>query len=171
MAKDTTLIPESIVTLLFDQVKESSEENTKAIRELADNVDCLAKLLSSPTLKEVQDESKRIDDHDVTRQTEVLLAFSNMDTKEEMRISGLHTSLDGLEAQVKNDVKNSAIEVKGALAGIKNAVDNMSSKLKTMIIIVCVTFSLMATSYLFVRGSVMKTVDHAVTTAIERMEK
>jgi len=151
---------EHIIKILIDQLKESSSENSLQIKNLTIAINELIRTITSfPTNKEMLEEFKKHDICSAKRSKEEIDAIyntcdKNIDNLREV-IHEFKNNLDGNKEVINGFEDN--LDVK--IIPITTCLNEISNKLKTMIIIVCVAFTLMTTSYLFVKNSIESDID------------
>lgn len=140
MAPDKNdLIPSDFVKILFDQVKQSSNDNTEAINELTTAIEKLTGLLTAPPTKEQIFE--KINEHDKS-------------VKENTK-------------DIEKEKKNFDIILSKHFENLNNKLDTLSSKLKTVLIVISVVFSLSMTIYLFVKSNIEYEINKTLNKKIE----
>lgn len=163
MDNKESLVPENIVQILFDQTRQSSADNTISIKELTLAVNNLIKAVTTPPMnKDVINEIKSSEARNLDKCGEATSMLTNMDSKNEIRTSGIHANLKDIVTNIHNDTQETTEDIEGIINNINKGVKNLSSKVKTMIIVVCVAFSLTTISYLFVRSATNSTVKQCI---------
>lgn len=149
MDNKTNLVPESIVYKLFDQLKDSSTQNDLTIKNMTSTLNDLASVIVTPPMNcDVVDVLKETKENINSYQNKTYDAIQNHDQRDEQRISGIHDDL-----RLKPSNKDHE-DIEESLKEMDIKLNMMIGKVKTMIIIVLVAFSLMTVSYIFVRGHV-----------------
>ena len=147
--KDSTLlIPEGIVYTLFDQVKQSSDDNDVSIRELTDAINILAANVTTPPMN--SDVINVIKEHD--KHALIKDSIDAHDSRVEARISKVHDRIELIPPDIKKE----------SMTLLYDKLDSLSTKIVTMIVVVMVTFTLMTVSYMFVRHGIQQTIEQQI---------
>jgi len=162
------LIPETMVKLLFDQVKDSAEKNTQAIREFSGIVSELSQLITNqPTRAEVMSIIKEHDAGCSKRGEEIYAIIEKEDTEIGMKIN---SATEKILVASKNidDAVRSLDEIKTTLSEINKNVNEIGSKIKTMITVVLVAFGVTMAIFYFVKSASDVQVNNAVQSAVQK---
>lgn len=173
---DDKLIPESIVKLLFDQVKEAAEKNNEAIRDLSGGVRELHKIISTlPTRQEFVSEIKSheqacakkeenlsalIDEEKIEISNKVIAAIGKVETNA-TKLSEATNKLDNALCSITDQ--------KSILKSINDGIGDVAGKIKTMIIVVCVAFSVTMLIFYFVKSANDVLINNSIKQAVKEI--
>jgi len=161
-----TLIPESVVYVLFNQVKQSSDEISKATKELGIIVRELAKNITTPpTNNDVIHEIKEQAIDIKNEHEKIGDSINTHDQRDEQRVGKVHDRFDGVVTNAD------CAPLHDELHCIRNSVHSLKKWVVTMILVTTISFALMTTSYLYVRNGIQQTVNQSIERALMVGEK
>ncbi|HRR49660.1 MAG TPA: hypothetical protein P5293_06890 [Bacteroidales bacterium] len=153
---DERLVPESIVKLLFDQIKSAADANTTSVKELGEAVfEVLRAQGNLATKKDIIDEHNLVDQKNSEKIKYIIQKIEKMEEIVGGKINGVGKTLEEEENMINK------------IGSIETKVDNIESKIKTMITVVIVAFSVLLASFYFVKSAT----DVAVQSAMDRAVK
>jgi len=162
------LIPETMVKLLFDQVKDSADKNTQAVREFSGVVRELSQLIANqPSRAEVMAIMKDHDAGCTKRGEEIYAIIEKEDTEIGVKINGATEKVLVASKNIDDAVK-SLNEIKTSLTEINNGIKETSEKIKTMITVVLVAFGVTMAIFYFVKSASDVQINNAVQTAVQK---
>lgn len=150
MTDERDYIPANIAIKLFEQSQKAIEANTQTIKEMTVAVNELTKVIAlPPTNKDILEEVKEHETASTNRIKDVVL----VDEKTE----------NGRKETLKVFFSNLLTEINT----IKTDIKSMKSKIITMITVVCVAFSLLTISWLYVNNAVNTNIKNVVKEVIK----
>lgn len=167
---DNRLIPESMVKLLFDQVKDSSDKNADVVREMSGVLRDLSTVINSqiPTRKELCDMVKDHDRDCAKRGEEI---YNIIEKEDSVITEKINNAVEKILATSKtiDDNTKSLDDVKTTLKSIDDDVKSISDRIRTMIIVVTVAFSLTMMIFFFVKSANDTMINNAVKEAVKEI--
>jgi len=162
------LIPETMVKLLFDQVKDSSEKNTQAVREFSGVVHELSQLIANqPTRTEIMSALKDHNQECSKRGEDIYTIIEKEDTEIGTKINGTTEKVLVASKNIDDAVKSLG-EIKTSLTEINKSVSEIGSKVKTMITVVLVAFGVTMSIFYFVKSASDVQINTAVQSAVQK---
>lgn len=171
MAEDKELVPVSIVQLIFNQVKQSVDQNTTSIKELTVATNDLVKyLLRSPTRKDLAEKIESLEDTDDKNKNsfQEFIEKCNNDMK---------VSLDHIK-ESSGDITNNLININKEMQNITKAVESQTTKMdklinviKTFLVILSVAATLIGGIHWWVDRDIEDTVKKNIGIAVEQIIK
>jgi hypothetical protein len=159
------LIPETIVKLLFDQIKSSADTNTSSIQKLGDAINEITKVQSSLAIKkDLIDEIKGLDGKESERLKYLIRKIEKTEEILGTRVNGV-----GRKVEDEEDSINKIEIIEKKVDGIEKKVDDISSKIKTMITVVIVSFALLLGVFYFVKSATDVSVRNAIEGAVKEI--
>ncbi len=160
---DERLVPESIVKLLFDQIKTAADANTTSVKELGDAVFEVLKVQGLlATKKDITDEHMLADQKSSERTKYLVQRIEKMEEICEKNSAAIGARVNGVGKIVSDEE-----DMINKIGSIETKVDNIESKIKTMITVVIVAFAVLLASFYFVKSAT----DVAVQSAMDRAIK
>lgn len=173
---DDRLIPESMVKLLFDQVKDSADKNTQAIKDFTAVIRELSQIVSQqPSRAEFLAGLEKHDKECERRGGDVFDVIEKEDNVLGTKINGAANKVD--EAKNKIEIVTKIIEDDHAilvnrtelLKNIDLGIKELKSSVKTMITVVLVASALLITAFYFVKSASDTSINTAVKEAVREI--
>jgi hypothetical protein len=161
---NTRKVSEEFVIQVFDKIRDVNEELSADVKELRNAIIGLGEAYN----KRYEGQPRPVELHQLLDSWGKTFEIRHKASKEKLEflekiISGTHTKLkdhcDHAEAGID--------DIEDAIEKDDNKLDKILKRVNTMIIVVCVAFSIITLSYLFVRS----TVDVIVDKKIEKIER
>jgi hypothetical protein len=168
---DERLIPESMVKLLFDQVKESADNNTQAVREFSALIRDLSLVINNQlTRKEMCDMLKEHDQGCDKRWEETYGIIEKDDKEIGTKINGASDKVVDASKNI-DDAAKSITEIKTSLVNINTTLGDLKTNVKTMITVVLVASALLITAFYFVKSASDTSINTTVKAAVQEAVK
>jgi uncharacterized protein YgfB (UPF0149 family) len=163
---DDRLIPESMVKLLFDQVKDSADKNTQAVKEFSAVVRELGQMVGQqPTRTELMTALKEHDQECAKRGSDVYDIIEKEDTILGTKVNGATSKVETASKNIDDAVKSLG-EIKKLLEDGNTDIRDLKSSVKTMITVVLIVSALLTTAFYFVKSASDTSINTAVKSAV-----
>lgn len=164
METSNDMVSEKIVIKLFDQVKMASDNNTESIKVLTTSINDLITILSAnpDNKKDIIDEIKGHDDRVNDRLNNAVNDINNKSEK-------IHDKISVNSDFILDNLKSSVENIEDTVTDIACEIKPLSIKVKTMILVVSIAFSLFLMIYGFVTTMGDDNIDRKIEQKIEKV--
>jgi methyl-accepting chemotaxis protein len=150
------LISESIVKMVFDQLRDSIKQNSEMVNKMTEAVHDLTK--SVTTKKDLEDEVYSLEQRTLT-------SFSQSDERKKELVS----SLEKNAKNIKDDIDKSLKEIKAKVDETAASTRELKDRVSKMMWIVGIVMSLIVVAYFFVRASVDTQINKSIEEAVKKV--
>jgi len=185
--KSQELVPASIVKLIFDQVKTSTDINTESVKSLTLAINELIRIvLNSPTRKEIMEKLENIAEHDLEREKELINTIYKIRDGYDLRIKDSDILMEKCIDEVKDSVENTVSDLSKKeitlskfsdkletitinINNINTRFDKLINLLKLFTVVISIFISLVGGIYLYVDKDINNNIDRKIEYAIKQI--
>ncbi len=171
MSEDKELVPVSIVQLIFNQVKQSVDQNTTSIKELTVATNDLVKyLLRSPTRKDLAEKIESLEDTDDKNKNSFQEFIEKCNNEMKISLNNIKES----SGDITNNLININKEMKEITDGVKlqnTKMDKLINVIRTFLVILSVAATLIGGIHWWVDRDIESTVKKNIGIAVEQIIK
>jgi hypothetical protein len=181
MSNGDNLVPASIVQLIFNQVKQSTDTNTESIKTLTIAINELVKILMEvPTRKEIMDKIEGIEIRNIDRDKNLITTVYAIrdadDTKRTNAIETVEEFITETQQLVTNGKTtcadahtNLGKAVSDAKDTINRAIYSLTYNLKIFLAVLALLMSMFGLYNYYVDQNLDKNIDHKINHAVEQI--